>query len=184
MSRNMQLLLVENVDNLGIVGDVVNVRLGYARNYLLPRGLATTPTKGAIEKLAERRRQVQEELARLRSELEAMVEKMEGFEVTLIRSCNDNGWLYGSVTQSDIREALAEAGFDRILDRHIRIGAAIKKVDTYDIPIQIDAELRTEIKLAVKPDRELDFGREEEEETPAEGAEGEGAAAEAAAPEA
>lgn len=163
MPKSYELLLTENVDNLGIVGDVVTVRSGFARNYLLPRGFAVKPTEGAKKRLAERRAQVEAELAALRRELEAMVEKLSGFEVTLTRSCNDQGWLYGSVTQGDIAHALREAGFTRVLDRHIRIGQGIKRVDSYEIPIQIDRDLKTEIKLWVVPDRELNLIRGDEE---------------------
>lgn len=164
MARNVELLLTENIDNLGIVGDVVHVKPGYARNYLVPLGYAVKPTDGAKKSLAARRAQVERELAALRQELEAMVEKLHGFEVTLERSCNDQGWLYGSVTQHDIAAALHEAGFNRIVDRHIRIGAAIKRIDSYEIPVQLDRDLRTEVKLWVVADRELNLGRADEAE--------------------
>ncbi len=189
MARNVELLLTENIENLGIVGDVVHVKPGFARNYLVPLGYAVKPTEGAKKALAARRAEVERELAALRQELEAMVEKLEGFEITLERSCNDQGWLYGSVTQHDIATALNEAGFTRITDRHIRIGAAIKRIDSYEIPVQLDRDLRTEVKVWVVADRELNLGRTEEVET-AEGEEttgeapAEGAAAEAPSPKA
>jgi len=169
MARNVELLLTENIENLGIVGDVVLVKPGYARNYLVPLGYAVKPTEGAKKSLAARRAQVERELAALRAELEQLVEKLEGAEVTLERSCNDQGWLYGSVTQHDIAAALNEAGFHRIVDRHIRIGTAIKRIDSYEIPVQLDRDLRTEIKLWVVADRELNLGRRDEEEPAAEG---------------
>lgn len=175
MARNVELLLTENIENLGIVGDVVHVKPGYARNYLVPLGYAVEPTDGAKKALAARRAEVERELAALRKELEQLVEKLEGAEITLERSCNDQGWLYGSVTQHDIAVALNEAGFNRITDRHIRIGAAIKRIDSYEIPVQLDRDLRTEIKLWVVADRELNLGREEQ----AEATEGEGEAGEA-----
>ena len=152
--KNIELLLTESVENLGIVGDVVHVRPGYARNFLLPMGLAVAPTDKAKDALAERRKQAQAEFAALQAELRKMVEELEGYELTLERSCNDNGWLYGSVTQHDIAEALHAAGFARVSDRHVRIGVSIKRVDSYEIPIQINADLKTEIKLWVVPDRE------------------------------
>lgn len=180
MPRNIELLLTENIENLGIVGDVVDVKPGYARNYLVPLGYAVKPTEGAKKALAARRAEVERELAALRKQLEALVEKLDGFEVTLERSCNDQGWLYGSVTQHDISSALREAGFNQVTDRHVRIGAAIKRIDSYEIPIQLDKDLRTEVKLWVVADRELNLGRSDEEETPVEeeGAEGATPAAE------
>jgi large subunit ribosomal protein L9 len=168
MPRTIELLLTENIENLGIVGDVVDVKPGYARNYLVPLGYAVKPTEGAKKALAERRAEVERELAALRKQLEQLVEKLEGAEVTLERSCNDQGWLYGSVTQHDIATALQEAGFNQVTDRHIRIGAAIKRIDSYEIPVQLDKDLRTEIKLWVVADRELNLGRSDEQETPTE----------------
>lgn len=162
MAKTVKLLLTDTVDNLGIVGDVVTVRTGYARNYLLPRGLAQTPSDEAIAALAERRREVQAELARIRGELEGMMAKMEGHEITLERSCNDSGWLYGSVTQGDIAEALVNDGFSMVTDRHIRIGTTIKRIDSYDIPVQVATDLKTEIKLWVVADRPLGVDDDED----------------------
>lgn len=178
--RNIELLLTENVENLGIVGDVVHVRPGYARNYLVPMGLAVAPTDKAKSALAERRKKAQQELAALQAELRKMVADLEGYELTLERSCNDNGWLYGSVSQHDIAQALHAAGFARISDRHVRIGMSIKRVDSYEIPIQISSDLKTEIKLWVVPDREStyeDQAATQEESTTAEGTLAEGDAA-------
>ncbi len=170
MARNVELLLTENIENLGIVGDVVGVKPGYARNYLIPLGYAVKPTEGARKALSARRAEVERELAALRKQLEELIEKLAGAEVTLERSCNDQGWLYGSVTQHDIAVALQAAGFNRVTERHVRIGAAIKRIDSYEIPIQLDKDLRTEIKLWVVADRELNLGRSDEaEEAPAEG---------------
>lgn len=170
MARNIELLLTENIENLGIVGDVVIVKPGYARNYLVPLGYAVKPTEGAKKALSARRAQVERELAALRHELENLLATLEGAEVTLERSCNDQGWLYGSVTQHDIAIALQAAGFNRVTERHVRIGAAIKRIDSYEIPIQLDKDLRTDIKLWVVADRELNLGRSDEaEETPTEG---------------
>src|SRR5690606_18126382 len=112
MARNIELLLTDNVDNLGIVGDVVKVKPGYARNFLLPRALATKPTPSAIKKLAERRRIVEEELKQRRAAQEAMVEKLDGFELTMKRSANEQGVLFGGVSQHDIAEALKAEGFN------------------------------------------------------------------------
>jgi large subunit ribosomal protein L9 len=98
MPNTVKLLLTENVDNLGIVGDVVNVKVGYARNYLLPFGYATTPSDELIANLAEKRAQAEKDLAARRAEREEMIGKLDGQELTLVRACNDQGQLYGSVT--------------------------------------------------------------------------------------
>ncbi|MDX1681737.1 MAG: 50S ribosomal protein L9, partial [Phycisphaeraceae bacterium] len=152
--KDVTLLLTENVPNLGIVGDVVDVRPGYARNYLLPRGLATVPTEANVKRLEERRKEVQEQLARERAELEKVFEKLEGFELEIERSANEQGILYGGVAQNDISEALAEAGFD-LPHRAIRIGRRIEEVGEYPIPVELH-DLEAEITLRVTSDDVVD----------------------------
>ncbi len=161
--KNIELLLTDNVDNLGIVGDVVKVKPGYARNYLLPTGLGTVPTEEAIQALAARRAEVEKEMKRIRAEREAIFEKLQEFELTLQRSANDQGILYGGVSQHDIAQALQEEGFP-IEDRMVRIGQQIKRLDSYMIPVALDQDLKTEIKLWVVSDRPLGELDEEIEE--------------------
>ena len=165
--KQIQLLLLETIDNLGIIGDVVKVKPGYARNYLLPHGLAEPPTQEKIDELSARRAEVEAELKKLRSEQEALLEKLSDYELTLERSANESGLLFGGVSQHDISEALKAEGF-AVEDRHVRIGEKINRLDTYHIPIQLAKELKCEVKLWVVSDKPL----EEEAEAPAEGEEG------------
>ncbi|MDH3582728.1 MAG: 50S ribosomal protein L9 [Phycisphaerae bacterium] len=150
--KNIQLLLTENVASLGIVGDVVTVKPGYARNYLLPHGLATAPTAGAMKRVEARRAEVEKQLRDERAGREALIARLEGTEISLLRSANEEGHLYGSVTQADIAAALGEEGFE-ISERDVRIGEPIKFLDSYTIPIQLDQDLRTEIKVWVVSDK-------------------------------
>ncbi|MHA7813715.1 MAG: 50S ribosomal protein L9 [Phycisphaerales bacterium] len=168
MARNVKLLLTENVDSLGIVGDIVNVRVGYARNYLLPFGYATEPSDELIEQLAEKRAQAEKDLAERRKQREEMIGKLHGQELTLVRACNDQGQLYGSVTQQDIASALKDLGF-AVKPREVRISSTIKRIDTFDIHIKVDSDLEADIKLWVVPDRELDLEDEDEMEFDNEG---------------
>lgn len=164
MPKSLKLLLVESVDNLGIVGDVVNVRLGYARNYLLPRALATTPSDDLIKSLAGKRADAERHLAELRTHREQMIGKLQNVDVTLTRSCNDLGVLYASVTQQDLAKALAEQGYN-VKPREVRLTETIKRVGNYEIHVKLDADLDATIKLHVKPDRELE-SREKPEGKP------------------
>ncbi len=159
--KHIELLLTENVDNLGIVGDVVKVKPGYARNFLLPRALATTPSPKAIERLAERRRQVEEELRRLRAVQEAMLGKLEGYEITIERSANEQGVLFGGVSQHDIAQKLREEGFE-VEDRAVRVGEQIKRLDSYMVPVQLASDLKTEIKLWVVSDKPVEADEREQ----------------------
>lgn len=171
MRKNIELLLVENVDNLGIVGDVVKVRTGYARNFLLPRSLATEPSKELIQQLAGKRAEAQRILAEERKQREILCGKLEGVEITLVRSCNDQGILYGAITQQEIASALNDMGHG-VKARDVRLGSVIKRVDKYDVHIKLDSDLDATIRLIVNADRKLEK-RDEEDEKP-QGAGGEG----------
>ena len=172
--KTIELLLLQTVDNLGIIGDVVKVKPGFARNYLLPHGIAVPPTPEKVQELAARRKEVAAEMAQLASEQKSMIEKLEGFELTLERAANETGVLFGGVSQHEIALALQAEGF-AIDDRHVRIGDQIKRLDSYDIPIVINKELKTEVKLWVVSDTPIE--EESAEEAGEEGAEGENAEA-------
>ncbi|MFK7759521.1 MAG: 50S ribosomal protein L9 [Phycisphaerales bacterium] len=168
MPKNVKLLLTENVDSLGIVGDVVNVKVGYARNYLLPFGYATNPSDELIASLAERRAQAEKDVAARRAERQEMITKLDGQELTMARACNDQGHLYGSVTQQDISSALKEVGF-AVSPREVRLPGAIKRVDTFDILVKVASDLEAHVKLWVVADRHLDDDGQEEMEFDNEG---------------
>ncbi len=168
MPKSIKLLLTENVDSLGIVGDVVNVKVGYARNYLLPFQYATTPSDELIASLAERRAQAEKDVAARRKEREEMIHKLDGQELTMARACNDQGHLYGSVTQQDLASALQEVGF-AVSPREVRLPVAIKRVDTFDILVKVDSDLEAHVKLWVVADRHLDEDDQDEMEFDNEG---------------
>ncbi len=155
MAKNIELLLLETVENLGIVGDIVKVKPGYARNYLLPHGVAQPPRAAKIEELKAARAKAQAELAALRSQREQIIQEITGASVTLQRSCNDQGALYGSVTQRDISDAMIAAGFG-VDAGAVRLAHSIRRIGTYHVPIQFDKDLIAEVILLIKPDRTLE----------------------------
>ena len=150
--KSITLLLTANVEPLGIVGEVVTVRPGYARNFLLPRRLATEPTEANIKRLADLHQKVEQQMQEKRLVLEQMLEKLADYEITILRSANEQGVLFGGVSGDDIAEALRGAGFE-IDSRGVRIGEPLKRLDTYSIPITLAADLKTEIKLWVLSDK-------------------------------
>ena len=161
--KQIELLLLKNVDNLGVVGQVVKVKPGYARNYLIPRGEATTPSQKLVDRLAEQRKHEEARQRQIRAEQEVLIGRLADAEITIERSSNEQGLLYGGVSQHDIAEALREAGFD-LEDRFIRVGEQIKRLDSYQIPVVINRDLKTEFKLWVvsdKPAEELEADIEE-----------------------
>lgn len=154
MRKDVQLLLIESVDNLGIVGDVVKVRAGYARNYLLPHGLATQPDDALIASLAEKRKLAEAEQAKLRVERQALIKRLEGVEMTMERSCNDLGMLYGSVTQQDIAAALKALGFG-VRPREVRLPQVIKRLGQFEVNIKLGTGLEEHVQVHVIADREM-----------------------------
>jgi large subunit ribosomal protein L9 len=160
-AKRTELLLTSNVENLGIVGDVVRVRMGFARNYLVPMGFAEVPTQDRIESLTEAREAAVKEHEVKRAAQATIIEKLEGTTLTLTRSANDQGGLYGSVTQRDISDALLENEFD-VDTRAIRLHQAIRRIGEYQVTIQFGSDLKTDVEIIVNPDRPLE-DREEME---------------------
>ena len=159
-AKKVNLLLTKTVENLGIVGDTVKVRPGFARNYLLPLAIAEAPTPTKIERLKSARMAALAELAHVRKNREEMLERMHNITVSMTRACNDQGILYGSVSQRDIADALALAGYD-VGIRAVRLSETIRRVGEYHVPIQLDKDLRTDVTLKVDPDRVLEEAKEE-----------------------
>ncbi|MBG81042.1 MAG: 50S ribosomal protein L9 [Phycisphaerae bacterium] len=165
MARNVELLLQENVENLGIVGDVVRVKSGFARNYLLPMGVAVVPTPQRIAALEADRAAAVAVLEEQRGRRVSIVEKMEGIALTMTRSCNDQGVLYGSVSQRDIADGLQELAtpFGETIDpRHIRLPQSIRHIGSYEVPVQFDLDLKVDIQVIVEPDQPLEEREEME----------------------
>src|SRR5262249_48863005 len=155
MAKSIELLLTENVENLGIVGDVVKVRTGFARNFLLPRALATTPSEEMIKSLQAKRADAERMLAEQKQARAETVARMAGVELTLEGSCNEQGVLYASVTQQEVASALMAAGFG-VRPRDVRLSQAIKRLDTYDVLIKYETDLECHIKLWIVPDKKME----------------------------
>ncbi len=155
MARPVELLLLRTIENLGIVGDIVKVRAGYARNYLLPHALAETPTPEKIEALKDARAKAQANLNAQRATREATIQRLDGYTLKLVRSCNDQGLLYGSTTQRDISDALVAVGFPVDM-RAVRLATPFRRVGSYACTIQFDRDLKVDITIDVAADRQLE----------------------------
>lgn len=154
--RKVELLLNRTIENLGVVGDVVKVKPGYARNYLLPHLYAEAPTAEKIEALKGARAIAQAELAKVRGDREALLARLEGVSIKLVRSVNDSGVLYGAVTHRDISDQLTADGF-AVDMRAVRLNNPIRRIGQYNCAIQFDRDLRVEIGIEVLPDRTLEI---------------------------
>ncbi len=157
--RDVKLLLNETIRHLGKVGDVVKVAPGYARNYLVPRGLAMTPTPKNLERIESKRKDYEKFEAERRSQQEALLAKLEGHDVMLVRRANERGGLYGSVGASDIAHALGEAGLAEhehavITADEINLHGKIDSVGRFEADVRFADDLIREIAVVVKPDEE------------------------------
>jgi large subunit ribosomal protein L9 len=161
MAKDYRLLLTENVENLGIVGDIVKVKRGFARNFLLPMQLAEKPSAHKVEALKERRAEAEKQLALLRKDRESLLARMHDITLTLVRSCNDQGILYGSVSQRDIADGLLENGYD-VGIRSVRLPQPLRRLGSYHVPIQFERDLRTEITVVIEADQPLEQRQEME----------------------
>jgi len=121
----MQIILLERIEKLGQMGDLVNVKTGYARNYLIPQGKALRANKANMQRFEAERAQREANNLELRKDAETEAAKMQGLVVNMVRAASEMGQLFGSVTSRDIAEAVTEAGFtiDRnqvVMDRSIK----------------------------------------------------------------
>ncbi|MDH3596452.1 MAG: 50S ribosomal protein L9 [Rhodospirillales bacterium] len=140
----MEVILMERVEKLGLMGDVVKVKPGYARNYLLPQKKALRANKDNLALFETQRTQLEADNLKLRKEAGAIAAKLEGLVVVLIRQAGDNGQLYGSVTARDLAQAITEAGFT--VDRkQIVLEKAIKVLGLHPVKIRLHPEVVVEV---------------------------------------
>ena len=160
----MKLLLRKTVPKLGIVGDIVNVSAGYARNYLLPQRLAVEPTDANKRKLAEARRIAEQERAEKRARMMSVAERLAQVEVTITAKANQEGVLYGSVGQREIAAALNEEGHEVEPDQ-VMLKTPLRHLDNTQVQVKLLDDVEATVKVWIVRERGTD-DEEEEEETP------------------
>ena len=144
----MQVILLERVAKLGQMGDVVDVKPGYARNFLLPQGKALTASEGNVASFEAQKAQLEARNLETKGEAEALAEKLNGEQFIVIRSASDAGSLYGSVTPRDAAEVATEAGFS--VDRkQVALIAPIKELGLHNVEVKLHPEVSVEITLNV-----------------------------------
>ena len=140
----MQIILLERIEKLGQMGDLVNVKPGYARNYLLPQGKALRANKTNMERFESERSQREADNLTQRSEAETEAKKMDGLAVNMVRAASEMGQLFGSVTSRDIAEAVTEAGFT--IDRsQVVMDRAIKALGLTETRIRLHPEVSVSV---------------------------------------
>ncbi|MFQ5679256.1 MAG: 50S ribosomal protein L9 [Gemmatimonadota bacterium] len=144
----VRVILRHDIENLGETGEVVDVKAGYARNYLVPHGLALEATEGNMRRLREERRHRDKVVELAVTQAREAAEELEGRSVTFTVRAGEDGRLFGSVTGADVAEALAEDGVE-VDRRAILLEEPIKQLGVYRVPIHLPGGLQPEIKVWV-----------------------------------
>jgi large subunit ribosomal protein L9 len=144
----MRVILREDMDNLGKAGEVVSVRPGYGRNYLLPQGLAVHATEKDVARLQHEQRTIATRQAKLAKELQSEADKLSQVSVSLARAVGEEDKLYGSVTNRDIAEALAEQGI-KLDSRKIQMEEPIKALGMSTVQVKLGKDVVAKIKVWV-----------------------------------
>ena len=143
-----RIILRQDIEDLGELGDIVDVKPGYARNYLLPQGFAYEATAANLKRHEEEREHLVKRSMRDRERAEKVAERLAGVSVTLKVKAGEEGRLFGSVTSTDIANSLAEQSIE--IDRHIiKLSEPIKQLGMYKVPIRLHAEVLPEISVWV-----------------------------------
>ena len=144
----MEIVLLERVEKLGQIGDVVNVKPGYARNYLLPHGKALRANKQNMAKFEAERSAIEERNADAKKQAEMLSESIGDLSVNLVRAASEMGQLYGSVTARDIAEAVSQAGHE-VDKRQVTMESAIKNLGLFTLKLTLHAEVTKQIVVNV-----------------------------------
>ncbi|GAC1394921.1 MAG: 50S ribosomal protein L9 [Thermoanaerobaculia bacterium] len=161
----MKVILTEELRGLGTRGDIVTVKDGYARNYLLPKNLAREATPGNLKSVEQERRKWAQLAQQEKTAAEKAAASVQGIKITLQKRVGDNGQLFGSVTANEIADALEAKGIE-VDKRRIELAHAIKSVGVHDVDVRLHREVTAHIQVEVVP-----IGVEKIEEAPAPAAE-------------
>ena len=158
----MKVILLEDVDALGKLGDTINVKNGYARNYLIPRNLALPATARNLKAQAHKFKDIELKRSKIVGDAQSLADKIAGVSLTFNRKTGEKGRLFGSVTNMDIADALEEKGLT-INRRDIVLPEPIKSLGEYDVQVKLHHEVSPVVKITVLPeDGEIPEGAMEE----------------------
>ena len=143
----MEIILKEDIAGLGYKNDIVKVKDGYGRNYLIPQGKAVIATESAKKVLAENERQRAHKLAKIKADAEAQAAKLNGVKVTSSAKVNEDGTIFGGVGAAQVAEALAAKGFE--VDRKAIVAETVKAVGEYTATINLHKEVKAEVAFEV-----------------------------------
>ena len=148
----MEIILKEDIAGLGYKNDIVKVKDGYGRNYLIPQGKAVIATESAKKILAENERQRAHKLAKIKADAEAQAAKLNGVKVSISAKVNEDGTIFGGVGAAQVAEALAAKGFE--VDRKAIVAETVKAVGEYTATINLHKEVKAEVTFEVVAEAE------------------------------
>jgi large subunit ribosomal protein L9 len=147
----MEIILLEDIEKLGVRGQLVKVADGYGRNYLLPKKLAVAATPQNRKWVDQQRVRFLKLTAKEKSEAEDLAKLLEGVSIVVTRKAGEHGTLFGSVTTLDVAEGLAAQGY-KIDRRKIQLDQPLKVLGEYDVPIRVHREVTASVKVKVEPE--------------------------------
>ena len=156
----MEIILLEDVDRLGVRGQLVKVADGYGRNYLLPKKLAVAATPQNRKWVEQQRVRFLKQTAKEKSEAEELGKLLDGVSVVVTRKAGEHGTLFGSVTALDVAEGLAAQGFN-IDRRKIQLDQPLKILGEYDVPVRLHREVTTPVKVKVEAEAQSEEAAKE-----------------------
>ena len=145
----MEVILRQSVDNVGHPGDIVKVSAGFARNYLLPRGLAYEATPGNKKRIAQEKQRLEAAESTRRGAAQELATRLEQVSLTFSARVGEEGKLFGSVTASDIVHQLEAQGFTQVEKRMVDLHEPIKALGVYKVPVRLHADVRPEVRVWV-----------------------------------
>ncbi len=151
--EHVKVILLRKVAKLGVIGDLVNVKPGFARNYLLPKKIALRATKENLKYFEEQKVQIEKENEATKIEAKKLADKMNGLVIALARQASEKGQLYGSVTSRDIANAIKEQGY-KVTAGQINLNTPIKSIGIYELNVELHPEVSIIVKLSIAKSEE------------------------------
>ncbi|GAB4535177.1 MAG: 50S ribosomal protein L9 [Anaerolineae bacterium] len=158
----MKVLLLEDVTNLGLTGDVVTVADGYGRNYLIPRGLAKVASPGALQQASQIRKAGERKRARELGHAQELASRIEGLNLTFQARAGEKGKLYGSITTADLAEAI-ERELGQEIDRRKIISDPLRQLGEHTVEVRLMTNVSASLKVTIEPEEGTEVGAAREE---------------------
>ena len=162
----MEVILIENIEKLGKVGDVVKVKDGYARNYLIPKKKVLRANKENLKVFDEKKSTIEAEEKKRKKKSEEIAKKIKNLEIIIIRNASENGQLYGSVTSKDIVKEILLLNKIELLNEQINLKKTLKSIGVYEVEISVYTDLKIKILVVVAKTKELGLKQIKEFKSP------------------